>query len=96
MALVKDLKANSAFDSIELEIVSVAEPRAFSSRKGQGSLQNVVGKDSEGNEVKITLWNEQIRLLNEGDTAVIENGWCSEFNGQIQISTGRNGKIVKK
>ncbi len=93
---ISELKANSSFDSIELEIVSVGEPRAFSNRKTQGSLQNVVGKDSAGKEIRITLWNEQIRSLQEGEKIDLQNGWCSEYNGQLQLSTGRNGTISKK
>ncbi|MFH0714343.1 MAG: hypothetical protein V1847_01235 [Candidatus Diapherotrites archaeon] len=92
---IQDLKANSTFESLSLEIVSVGEPRAFASRNKQGSLQNVVGKDSKGKEIRITLWNDQIRSLAEGEKIEIQKGWCSEYNGQLQISTGREGKIEK-
>ena len=90
---VKDLKPNNSVDSIELEIVSKGEPKAFSTARGQGSLCNCAGKDETG-EVKITLWNEQIGQVEEGNKIKIENGWVSEYRGEKQLSTGRNGTLV--
>jgi len=54
------------------------------------------GKDSSG-EVSVSLWNEQCEEVNEGDTVEIKEGWCSEFRGQLQVSTGKKGnlKIIK-
>lgn len=90
---VKDLKAQMANVDIELEIVSMAEPRAFSSFKGQGSVCNAAGKDSEGKEVSVTLWNEQIKQVKEGDKIRIEKGYVSEFKGNLQLSTGKYGTL---
>ena len=29
----------------------------------------------------------------EGDFVVIKNGWCKDYRGELQISSGRYGKI---
>ncbi|MDO8428731.1 MAG: DNA-binding protein [Candidatus Diapherotrites archaeon] len=89
---VKDLKPRAAVDEIILTIVSKAEPREFATEKASGKVCNCAGKDDTG-EVKLTLWNEQIDAVNEGDKIKIQNGWVTEFRGEKQLGTGRNGTI---
>ncbi|MFH1587030.1 MAG: OB-fold nucleic acid binding domain-containing protein [Candidatus Diapherotrites archaeon] len=90
---VNELKAKAAIDSIEGEIVSIGEVRSFANERGSGKVANAALKDDTG-EVKMTLWNEQTEQVKEGDKIKIEEGWCSEYQGQIQIGTGKNGKLT--
>ena len=41
----------------------------------------------------MTLWNEDVDKVNAGDKIHLQNGLCSEFKGEIQISSGKFGKI---
>ncbi|KHO54302.1 MAG: replication factor A1 [archaeon GW2011_AR21] len=91
---VKDLKPGMGDVNIELEIASLGEPRAFTNFKGQGSVCNAAGKDSEGDEISVTLWNEQIKQVKEGDKIRIEKGYVSEYKGQKQLSTGKFGTLT--
>ncbi len=91
--LVKDLKIRTGFDELVLEIVSKKDVRTFTNYRGSGKVCNAVGLDEEKNEVSVTLWNEQCSEVNEGDKIKITNGWVSEFQGNMQVSTGRNGKL---
>ena len=91
---VIEVKANKAVDRIELEIVSKAEPRKFATQKGEGEVCNAAGKDETG-EIQVSLWNDQIAQVNEGDKIVIEQGWCGEYKGTKQLSTGKFGKLTK-
>ncbi|MFH1240132.1 MAG: hypothetical protein V1672_02850 [Candidatus Diapherotrites archaeon] len=90
---VKDLKARAEVDEITLEIVSKAEPREFTNDRGSGRVCSAAGKDSTG-EVSITLWNEQIDQVEEGNKIKIEGGWCSDYQGNLQVSTGRKGNLT--
>ncbi len=94
MALIADLKPNSAFDVLELEVVSKGEQKSFANFRGSGALCNLAGKDASGKEVKVTLWNEQINQVEEGNKIKIENGWVSEFRGDLQVSTGKKGTLT--
>lgn len=91
--LVKDLKPRTAFEEMVVEVVSMGEPRSFASAQGQGTVCNAAVKDEEGAEVSLTLWNEDYKLLHDGDKVKITNGWVTEYKGKLQISSGRNGKI---
>ena len=90
---VKDLKPNSAIDSLEVEVVSVDGPREFTSFRGSGKVANAKVKDATG-EVRLTLWNDEIGLVTEGAKIRIENGWTKEYKGELQIGAGKFGKIV--
>ncbi len=89
---VKDLKPNTSIDSIELEVVSIDEPREFNSFRGSGKVANAIVKDETG-EVKLTLWNEEIDLISPGIKIKIENGWTKEYRDELQIGSGKFGKI---
>ncbi len=89
---VQQLRPRMGNVFIELEVVSKGEPRAFASAKGEGKVCNVAGKDETG-EVQVSLWNEQIDQVNEGTKIRIENGWVSEYKGQLQLSTGKFGTL---
>jgi replication factor A1 len=90
---VKDLTPKASQVNIELEIVSLGEPRAFNSYRGQGTVANAAGKDETG-EISITLWGDQYKLVKQGDKVKIENGYVTEYNGKLQISTGKFGTIT--
>ncbi len=90
---VEDLKPRTAVDEITLEVVSKGEVRDFATEKGAGKVCTCAAKDDSG-EVSLTLWNEQCAEVKEGDTVKIENGWVSEFRGDKQVGTGRNGTLT--
>ena len=89
---VKELKSREAVPEIELVVVSKGEVRQWANERGSGSVCNCAGKDDSG-EIKITLWNEQAKQVSEGDKIKISNGWCSEYNGEKQVSTGKQGSL---
>ena len=91
---VKDLKARAAVDFLEGEIVSLGEARKFATERGSGVVANAALKDETG-EVKLTLWNEQATQFSEGDAVKLENGWCGEWKGELQVSTGKKGILSK-
>ncbi|MBN2250461.1 MAG: hypothetical protein JW724_00115 [Candidatus Altiarchaeota archaeon] len=90
---IKDLKPNTSVDELEAEIVEMDEPKEFTSFKGSGRLVNARIKDASG-EVKLTLWNDQIDLVGKGSRIKIENGWVKEYRGELQVSTGKFGKLT--
>jgi replication factor A1 len=90
---VKDLEVRKAVDKIELEITDMEAPREWSNARGQGRVANAKAKDKTG-EVSITFWNDDIAKVKKGNKITIENGWCSEFQGEKQLSTGKFGKLT--
>jgi len=92
---VSELKPRQAVPEIELEVVSKGEVRDFATERASGKVCSAAAKDETG-EIKLTLWNEQCDTVQEGDKIKIENGWCSEYQGEKQLSTGKFGKLTKQ
>ena len=55
-------------------------------------VANAVLQDSSGS-IKISLWNDDADKFKSGDKVKIDNGYASEFNGVLQLSAGKFGKI---
>ncbi|PIZ51675.1 hypothetical protein COY27_02640 [Candidatus Woesearchaeota archaeon CG_4_10_14_0_2_um_filter_33_13] len=89
---IKDLKPNTGNVDLVLEVVSKEEPRTFEKFGKSGSVCNVTVKDNSG-KVKVTLWNDDVERVNLGDKIHIKNGWCSDYKGELQVSSGKFGKI---
>ena len=93
---ISELRANNNFDEIVLKIIEKKEPREITKRFGGiARVCDLVGEDEDGNNVQITLWNEEIETVNVNDTLKITDGWVKGWNNELQISTGRNSKIEK-
>ena len=89
---IKDINANQGNIDIVAELVSKDEPRTFEKFGKSGRVCNAILKDATG-EVKLTLWNDDIDTVNVGDKVHIQNGWCSEYKGEKQLSSGKFGKV---
>jgi replication factor A1 len=93
MAIV-DLKLREGNVDIVVEVIEKDEPREFEKFGRPGKVCNAKVKDDSG-EMKLTLWNDQIDLVNVGDKIHIINGYVNEWQGEPQLTTGRFGKIEK-
>ena len=91
---ISEAKPNSNASLDEVEITGKGEVREFVKFDKPGRVCNCTIKDDSG-EMELTLWNDEIDSVNEGDKLKITDGWVKEWNGKVQISAGRNGKIDK-
>ncbi|UCE91948.1 MAG: DNA-binding protein [Methanobacteriota archaeon] len=93
--LAKDLKDRSKVDEIVLTVIEKGEPRDFQSKwsGASGRVCDAVGQDEEGESVNLTLWNEDIDRVEVNSKVKITNGWASSYKNQLQVSTGKYGKL---
>ncbi|MFH1275614.1 MAG: OB-fold nucleic acid binding domain-containing protein [Candidatus Woesearchaeota archaeon] len=89
---IKDIKANAGNIDIVAKVTEKESPREFEKFGKTGKVCNAKLKDGSG-EVKLTLWNEDVDKVNVGDKIHLQNGWCSEYKGEKQLSSGKFGKI---
>jgi ssDNA-binding replication factor A large subunit len=93
---VADLIANSNVDEIILKIIEKRDVREVQRRfGGTARVCDLVGEDTDGDTVQITLWNDEIDTVEENETIRIKDGWVKEWNNELQVSTGRSGIIEK-
>lgn len=89
---IKDLQPNQGNVDLILVITEKAEPRSFEKFGKAGRVCKATARDSSG-EVKLTLWNDDIDKISLGDKIHLKNGWCSEYQGELQVSSGKFGVI---
>ena len=81
--------------SVEGKIESIAEPRTVNLRGGgTARVADAVITDDSGS-IKLSLWDDQIDMVQEGDMVVIENGYTQAFRGDNSLNIGRYGKLKK-
>jgi ssDNA-binding replication factor A large subunit len=89
---IKDLEARQGNVNLTLEISDKGDIREFEKFGKKGRVCNATAKDATGT-IQLTLWNEDIDKVKVGDTIKIENGWVGEWQGELQLSTGKFGKL---
>jgi len=93
---IADLQPNNTVDEIVLTIIEKKEPREVQKRfGGTARLAELVGRDDDGDTVQVTLWNDEIGDIQEDDVVKIVDGWVKKWDNELQVSTGRNGRIEK-
>ncbi len=91
---IQDLRAEAKVDVLEVIIREKGSPRDFTSRTGSsGKVCDARAVDDEGQEVSVSLWNEEIGRVQVNDRIRITNGWAREWRGNLQVTAGRYGKL---
>ena len=82
--------------NVEANVKSKSDPRTVNLKSG-GTIDvcDAVIADAEGeeNEMKLTLWGDDIKAVNVGDKVVITNGYTNEFKGDVSLTKGKFGKM---
>jgi replication factor A1 len=73
-------------------ITEVETPREVQTKFGPGQVATATLQDASGT-VKLTLWNENISKISEGDTISVLNGYVDSFRGELQLNVGRYGRL---
>ena len=89
---IKDLKPKQGNVDITIDVVDVGDVREFNKFGKPGKVANAVAKDETG-DIKLTLWNEDIDKVKAGDKIQLTNGYVNEWQGEMQLTTGRMGKL---
>ena len=89
---IKDLKPKQGNVDIVVDVIDVGIPREFEKFGKPGRVSTALAKDETG-DIKLTLWNEDIDKVQAGDKIHLTNGYVNEWQGEMQLTTGRLGKL---
>ena len=89
---VKELKSGQGKVDVLVEVKTKGEVRTINKYGKDLRLCNCLVGDDSG-EISLTLWNEDCDKVNQGSTVKITNGYVSEFNGKLQLTSGKFGKM---
>jgi replication factor A1 len=93
-AKVGDLTPQSKAVNVTAKVVSKTEIREIP--MGRDGSPHKVSDALIGDEtgvVYLTLWDDNIEKVNEGDSVRIENGYVTLFKGNIRLNIGKYGKL---
>lgn len=89
---IKDLQPRQGKVELTATVIEKEDIRDIATPNFSGKVCNAKLQDDTGT-VKCTLWNDQTQQVNVGDIIKITNGYVSEYQGEMQLSTGKFGKL---
>ena len=89
---IKDLTPKMGNVDVTIDIIDVQTPREFQKFGKPGKVATAIAKDETG-DIKLTLWNDDIDKVKAGDKVHLTNGYVNEWQGEMQLTTGRLGKL---
>lgn len=94
MTSINQLRSGmTKLDTIEGTIESISEPRTVNLKAGgQAQVADAVLKDDSG-QIKLTLWDAQIKMVKAGSKVSVENGYINSFKGENSLNVGKYGKL---
>ena len=92
---IRDLEEGLGGVSIRLRILSKAEPRPVKTKDGQEhTVVDALCGDRTG-MIRLSLWDERIHKVEEGDVIDVENGYVNRFKGRLALNVGKFGALEK-
>ena len=78
------------------EVKRKGDPRTVNLKSG-GTIDVcdaiIADGEAEEDQMKLTLWGDDIKAVNVGDTVVITNGYTNEFKGEVSLTKGKFGQM---
>lgn len=93
MESIADLTVESEDVELEATITDVQVPRVVSGKYGQKRITLATLEDGTG-EIPVTLWEEQIDAVEEGERVRVEGAYTRDWAGDLQLNIPRDGDIA--
>jgi replication factor A1 len=92
---IKELRDGMKRVNVQATVTEKSDPREVMSRfKDQTYRVATATIADETGTVRLTLWNDQIEMVNVNDKVRIENGYVTSFRGEIQLNVGKFGTLT--
>ena len=91
---VNDIKPGMKNIDVTVRVVEVFPAREVTSKKDgkKHTVEEVLVGDETGSVI-LSLWNDDVGKVQEGDVIKIENGYTTVVRGSIRLNVGKYGKI---
>ena len=70
------------------------QPRRVTTKFGEKAVCDANIRDQSGT-IKITLWEDSVDLVENGDFVKVDNAYINEYNGTKSLNLGKFGNIEK-
>lgn len=90
---IQNLKAGMKRINLKATVLEIPKSKTVYTRFGTTAcVSNALIADETGS-IRISLWNQQINTISEGDVINIKNGKVARFRGERQLRIGRQGSL---
>lgn len=89
---INEIKRGMSNISLEAKIIDISEVREVMTRFGRRNVADATLEDETG-EITLTLWQDQIKMVNVGNKLNITGAFATEFREKLQLSIPRSGKL---
>lgn len=90
---IENLKAGMKRINLKARVLEIPKSKTVYTRFGNTAhVSNALIADETGS-IRISLWNQQINTISEGDVINIENGKVARFRDERQLRIGRHGSL---
>lgn len=94
MRKIGTLKPGDKKVYVEGVVSDISSPREVRvGSRGRSRVANAKLSDDTGS-IQISLWDEDIDKVREGDVIRVENGYVTRFRGKAQLNAGFYGRVV--
>ena len=90
---ISELKAGTGSVSIEASVTNIEDTREINKYGRTLRVANATIEDASGS-ISFVLWNDAIDQVKSGDKIKIENGYVNEWQGKLQLTLGKFGKMT--
>lgn len=94
MGTIKDARGQRNNIDVEGTIKDKSEPRNVTTRYGETQVCDAYLEDDAGERIKLSLWGDDIKKVNNEDKVSIQGGYTNTFRNEVQLNIPRkNGKL---
>ena len=79
--------------SLKAKVVEKPEPNRVYTRYGTTPVVSNILIEDETGSMRMSLWNQQIKKVREGDVINIENGKVIWYHSERHLGLGRSGSL---
>jgi replication factor A1 len=92
---ISDIQAGMSNIEVRGKLTKLGERRQVQTKFGPADVATATLEDETGS-INLSLWRQQIDLVNEGDNIKLTNAFVRTFGGQPILNIGRGGQIIKE
>ena len=92
---IAQLQADMRNIDIRFRVLKKGEIREIASRDGKELKLSEVEIGDDTGRIYLTLWDQSIVLLDEGDIGEVKNGFIKVVRNELRLNVGKYGELLK-
>ena len=92
---INQLQADMRNVDIRFRVIKKGEIREIASKDGKELKLSEVEVGDDTGRIFLTLWDQSIELLDEGEIGDVKNGFIKVIRNELRLNVGKYGELHK-